>query len=547
MTEHRQRTLLRAAGRIHDKLVRLSRSPDVRIPEACWDVCCGLLRRINKADLRGWQAAGQRLRLRLEAALRNLESQVQETACGLSPVLWQRGVPPLQQLYEELCALDDEFGDVEYDFRNEVLTVVTEPIVLEELDLGRFEIRLEWTELGSPSPYTVWAQEPFRAASSESTTHPHVQDDRLCEGDGGRAIHSALIQGRLLDFFALVDRILSTYNSSSAYVDLANWSGEPCVDCDRIIDEDDRYRCERCDETLCSDCTVNCQRCEDCLCGQCIDRCAGCEELCCNRCLDTCPDCTRTFCRECLYEDERCENCHEASQVQEPDRLESAPQTTCKPKRRKRQREQQKPALRLSPYAWAKLLFLRDFGLTEVGGFGITPADDLLFVEDVQPVRQFCTSVTVQFDDAAVADFFDEQIDQGLRPEQFGRIWIHTHPGDSAEPSGVDEETFSRVFDGCDWAVMAILACGGQMYARLRFNVGPSSSLLIPVEVDFSEPFPAADPTAWEQEYETYVGIDASEFRCDYEALPSDFSSDHPDPNEFIDQSEFALLEETFP
>src|SRR4051812_35743192 len=38
--------------------------------------------------------------------------------------------------------------------------------------------------------------------------------------------------------------------------------------------------------------------------------------------------------------------------------------------------------LRFSPTAWAKLLFLRDIGDTEVGGFGITPADDLLFVED---------------------------------------------------------------------------------------------------------------------------------------------------------------------
>ena len=29
------------------------------------------------------------------------------------------------------------------------------------------------------------------------------------------------------------------------------------------------------------------------------------------------------------------------------------------------------PVLRFSPTAWAKLLFLRDYGETEVGGFGI--------------------------------------------------------------------------------------------------------------------------------------------------------------------------------
>src|SRR5262245_57885400 len=38
-----------------------------------------------------------------------------------------------------------------------------------------------------------------------------------------------------------------------------------------------------------------------------------------------------------------------------------------------------KPAtLRFSPTAWAKLLLMRDLGDTEIGGFGITPSNDLL-------------------------------------------------------------------------------------------------------------------------------------------------------------------------
>ena len=45
------------------------------------------------------------------------------------------------------------------------------------------------------------------------------------------------------------------------------------------------------------------------------------------------------------------------------------------------------PALRFSPYAWAKLLYLRDRGDTEVGGFGISCPEDLLLVEDVRLVR----------------------------------------------------------------------------------------------------------------------------------------------------------------
>src|SRR4051794_19345422 len=102
--------------------------------------------------------------------------------------------------------------------------------------------------------------------------------------------------------------------------------------------------------------------------------------------------------------------------------------------------------LRLTPYAWAKLLALRDFGDTEVGGFGISHPKDLLLIQDVCLVKQRCSEVTVKFDDTSVADYFDQQVDQSLAPEQFGRIWIHTHPGNSPNPSNTDEVTFARCF-----------------------------------------------------------------------------------------------------
>ena len=160
-----------------------------------------------------------------------------------------------------------------------------------------------------------------------------------------------------------------------------------------------------------------------------------------------------------------------------------------------------RPTLRFTPTAWAKLLFLRDLGDTEVGGFGITSPKDLLLVEDFVLVKQVCSTVTVAFEDEAVAEFFDQQIDQGRKPEQFARIWIHTHPGRSAMPSSVDEETFARVFGRSDWAVMAIVACGGQTFARLQFRAGPGGALRLPLEVDFRRSFAASDHEAWTNEY----------------------------------------------
>lgn len=161
--------------------------------------------------------------------------------------------------------------------------------------------------------------------------------------------------------------------------------------------------------------------------------------------------------------------------------------------------------LRFTPWAWAKLVFLRDLGPTEVGGFGISAKDDLLLIEDIRLVRQRCTSVTVQFDDAAVADFFDEMVDRGLPPERFARVWIHTHPGNSASPSSVDEETFIRSFGRSDWALMFILAQGGQTTARLRFHVGPGGDCELPVDVDFSCDFAAPNRADWKEEYQRSV------------------------------------------
>jgi len=164
-----------------------------------------------------------------------------------------------------------------------------------------------------------------------------------------------------------------------------------------------------------------------------------------------------------------------------------------------------RPCLKFSPSAWAKLLYFRDHGSTEVGGFGVTLADDLLYIEEFVTVKQEVTEASIAFNDEAVADHFERQVDGGRKPEQFARIWLHTHPGESPHPSGVDEETFSRVFGSCEWALMFIVAQGGTSYARLRFNVGPGGEAVIPVTVDYTRSFESSDHDAWKAEYEVNI------------------------------------------
>lgn len=163
------------------------------------------------------------------------------------------------------------------------------------------------------------------------------------------------------------------------------------------------------------------------------------------------------------------------------------------------------PALRFSPTAWAKLIYLRDLTANEVGGFGITDENDVLFVNDIAIVRQSVSPVTVSFDDIAVADFFDTQVDLGRKPEQFARIWIHCHPGKCPYPSDTDETTFRRVFGRCDWSLMAIVAQDNSSYARLRFKAGPGSDIIIPVCVDYHCEFSQADHKQWKSEYQENV------------------------------------------
>jgi proteasome lid subunit RPN8/RPN11 len=179
-----------------------------------------------------------------------------------------------------------------------------------------------------------------------------------------------------------------------------------------------------------------------------------------------------------------------------------------KMKNLKKNQQNQRPSLRFSPTAWAKLVFLRDITDNEVGGFGITEADDLLFVTDFALVKQKVTSVSVSFDDNAVADFFEDQVEAGRRPEQFARVWLHTHPGNSPQPSGTDESTFQRVFGSCDWSIMAIVAQDGSTYARLRFNAGPGGEVKIPVCVDYNCEFDATDFDIWQQQYMANVTED---------------------------------------
>ena len=193
------------------------------------------------------------------------------------------------------------------------------PIVLERWHLGPFRIELNLRSLSPEPRYAVIAEEPQPSSRDSDVTHPHVQGEQLCEGDGTLPIRAALREGRILDFFLIINNLLHTYNSSSPYVSLDEWDGSRCSECDYSIGGDDARDCERCETILCSECVRHCCECSASACSNCNSMCCGCEDDVCMSCAKDCRDCDQTFCPSCLQDDERCNTCHEQFQEQTED------------------------------------------------------------------------------------------------------------------------------------------------------------------------------------------------------------------------------------
>lgn len=279
---------------------------------------------------RQWEWARHHGLAQAEAVCRHqLALQVQQLLHGLKN--WQdqfqtpsTEVPLVCSLYDELLSLFGEFPYVEWDLRKKSLSVHTDRVELNDIDLGPFEIRLSIREIGSSSRYRVLALEPNPCADDSDTPHPHVHHDGLCEGDGNLAIQRALAEGRLLDFFVLVRQVLRTYNASSAYHSLEDWFATPCADCGHSVRDDERYECERCGSGLCGTCVSSCGNCGQTTCADCTSPCAACSCRRCDSCLCPCETCSQTHCQDCL-DDGQCSACLDSSLENSDDELVASP------------------------------------------------------------------------------------------------------------------------------------------------------------------------------------------------------------------------------
>jgi len=302
---------LRLALAIHGHLRQQQGNniPSAELPESVWLTCKTIQRRLRRALAQDWQLAARRLDRDFNAQLNSLLDQIRQIVNDRS-TRPAKHIPTVHDIHQDILSLKAEFEAVTWDIRQRTLSVTTADVVLRNIDLGRFEIELDWRELPDASAFRVIALDPNPADSNDQVTHPHVESESLCVGDARLSLQHALEQGRIADFFLIVNSVLLTYNSGSPYVSLAEWHGVRCSDCGDSVGSEDCFTCGKCEDSLCESCYRYCEPCSGHFCCTCVATCDACDEDLCRDCQQSCKSCKATFCPSCL-EENLCDTCQQ--------------------------------------------------------------------------------------------------------------------------------------------------------------------------------------------------------------------------------------------
>lgn len=275
-------------------------------------------RKLGLALFKQWFKAAERSCTRIDRLFNEISYWMSRSKDALSTQ--KRNVPGLRSIVEELDQIEADLGGYQFDSRENTLSVTTEPITMEGIYLGPFQIMLHLNrlaELYTQRCYYVIALDPHPASTDEGVTHPHVSNEQICEGEGAVSIKKALEQGRFCDFFSMVESILKVYNPDSPYVSIDQWQGICCYECGFLMCEHEVYYCEFCDHDFCSECTVFCPCCEEVTaCLACSVQCNSCGDTVCPECHRQCEECGETFCVRCI-ENGLCPNCLEERKVED--------------------------------------------------------------------------------------------------------------------------------------------------------------------------------------------------------------------------------------
>ena len=169
------------------------------------------------------------------------------------------------------------------------------------------------------------------------------------------------------------------------------------------------------------------------------------------------------------------------------------------------------PRLTLTAFAYQKLCYWEAMSRKEeVSCFGIsTRKEEPLRVSELFMPAQEVTANSTDPTEEGLADMFDILLGAGLEPNQFARIWIHTHPFKS-EPSTKDFATCREVFGECDWFIMLIKGNDGFTCYMYSMTGVPVRNKLA-VGIDYCNPgLPTKIVQGWTDTFQNNV-VEAKE------------------------------------
>lgn len=143
--------------------------------------------------------------------------------------------------------------------------------------------------------------------------------------------------------------------------------------------------------------------------------------------------------------------------------------------------------LKIPQHIMFKLQAWRDMGDTEVTGFFVTEQGSINEVIDAVIIKAECSMASVDISAESLEKMYFDMTEKGIYPAQL-QIWWHTHPGNSASPSGTDQTTFAELGQDRARNIMYILAKGGEEFAQVSVT-DLDSGLMLKSDMGIEHPF----------------------------------------------------------
>ena len=135
------RERLRLATRIFRQIEQARLNAPGLLPECEWQRLLSVQRGLEMSRVRGWTASVPRLRRQHASLVRTVVSHLEARQRVLDEMRDRRPVASVRDLIADLAALETEFGGLSINLQKKTFAVVTPSVVLEGIELGRFEIQ----------------------------------------------------------------------------------------------------------------------------------------------------------------------------------------------------------------------------------------------------------------------------------------------------------------------------------------------------------------------------------------------------------------------